>query len=110
MNYIKIYFELLYIEDEYLVELDISEVKKIGKRSYGKVGYDQIGLAEYVPIDDERNIFKTILRLRDSGLYEFLVSPSAIDKMHSGFNELTKMYITKILDGYVENKYPELIL
>lgn len=106
MKYIKIYYEIIYIDEEHLVELDISEVNEIGKDNHGKVGYDQMGLAEYFPIDDERNIFKFLLSLRNIGLYEFITSPSSVGELHSGFNELTKIYITKILNGYVDHKYP----
>lgn len=110
MKYIKIYYEIIYIDEEHLVELDISEVNEIGKDNYGKVGYDQMGLAEYIPIDDERNIFKFLLSLRNIGLYDFITSPESVDKLHTGFNDLTKNYIIKILNGYVDNKYPELII
>lgn len=110
MKYARIYFALIAIDEECLVALDISVVDNIGDRLGDKIGYDHFHFAKYIEIDDEKSIFKYILGLREFQLNDFLNNPLNFDREHVGFTDLTNEYISKIFNGYVENKYPELIL
>ena len=110
MKYARIYFELIAIDEDCLVALDISVVDNIGDRLGYKIGYDHFHFAEYIDIDDEKSIFKYILGLRELQLIDFLNNPLNFDREHVGFTDLTIEYISKIFNGYVENKYPELLI